>query len=230
MNPNFTNLKLTSMVSLTITFYHEGVFVGPPLEYLEGNKDTMKDLDFENFTYVKNEQFVDFVAAALGNGGHVDVYVEHHGYDIHDWFTKDNDDLEDYDEDECTDITKITKKRSNPDKHGHEKGKRVQEPGECYQDTSYAVELADGKISETNIVLRGCTLGLLGHPFDIDLMPVELGSFNVIIGMDWLAKYHALIVCDEKVVRIPYGNEVLIIRVYLAQVTTKKAEDKSEER
>nr|GEV85222.1 hypothetical protein [Tanacetum cinerariifolium] len=79
-------------------------------------------------------------------------------------------------------------------------------------DTSYAVELADGRISETNIVLRGCTLGLLGHPFDIDLMPVELGSFDVIIGMDWLEKYHALIVCDEKVVRIPYGNEVLIIR------------------
>ncbi|GKB93487.1 putative reverse transcriptase domain-containing protein [Tanacetum coccineum] len=49
-------------------------------------------------------------------------------------------------------------------------------------------------------------------PYDIDLMPVELGSFDVIIGMDWLAKYHALIVCDEKVVRIPYGNEVLIIR------------------
>ncbi|GKE45806.1 putative reverse transcriptase domain-containing protein, partial [Tanacetum coccineum] len=68
-----------------------------------------------------------------------------------------------------------------------------------------------------------------------------------------LAKYHALIVCDEKVVRIPYGNEMLIIRddnydsgsklniisytktqkyiekgcqVYLAQVTSKKAEDK----
>ncbi|GKD78875.1 putative reverse transcriptase domain-containing protein, partial [Tanacetum coccineum] len=49
-------------------------------------------------------------------------------------------------------------------------------------DTSYAVELAGGRILETNIVLRGCTLGLLGHPFDIDLMPVELGSFDVIIG------------------------------------------------
>nr|GEX54216.1 hypothetical protein [Tanacetum cinerariifolium] len=74
-------------------------------------------------------------------------------------------------------------------------------------DTSYAIELADGRILETNIVLRGYTLGLLGHPFDIDLMPVELGSFDVIIGMDWLAKYHALIVCDEKVVRIPYEDE-----------------------
>ncbi|GJR28493.1 putative reverse transcriptase domain-containing protein [Tanacetum coccineum] len=78
-------------------------------------------------------------------------------------------------------------------------------------DTSYAVELVDRRISKTNVVLRGCTLGLLGHPFDIYLMPVELGSFDVIIGMDWLAKYHALIVCDEKVVRISYGDEVLII-------------------
>ncbi|GJV80832.1 hypothetical protein Tco_1516702 [Tanacetum coccineum] len=97
------------------------------------------------------------------------------------------------------------------------------------------------------------------HPFDIDLMPVELGSFDVIISMDWLAKYHALIICDEKVIRIPYGDEVLIIRgddcdgrsksklniisctksqkyiqkgcqVYLAQVTSKKTEDKSEEK
>ncbi|GJX29769.1 putative reverse transcriptase domain-containing protein [Tanacetum coccineum] len=126
-------------------------------------------------------------------------------------------------------------------------------------DTSYAIELADGRISETNVVLRGCTLGLLGHPFDIDLMPVKLGSFDVIIGMDWLTKYHALIVCDEKVIRIPYGDEVLIIRgddceggskpklniisytktqkyiqkgcqVYLAQVTSKKTKDKSKEK
>ncbi|GJW03568.1 hypothetical protein Tco_1562424 [Tanacetum coccineum] len=43
-------------------------------------------------------------------------------------------------------------------------------------------------------------------------MPIELGSFNIIIGMDWLAKYHALIICDEKIARIPYGDEVLIIR------------------
>nr|GEZ94082.1 putative reverse transcriptase domain-containing protein [Tanacetum cinerariifolium] len=124
-------------------------------------------------------------------------------------------------------------------------------------DTSYAVALADGRVSETNIVLRGCTLGLLGHPLNIYLMPVELGSFDVIIGMDWLAKFHMLIVCDKKVVRISYGYEVLIIRgdncdggsklniisctktqkyiqkgcqVCLTQVTSKKAEDKSEEK
>nr|GEV62187.1 hypothetical protein [Tanacetum cinerariifolium] len=85
-------------------------------------------------------------------------------------------------------------------------------PTLSWLDTSYAVELVDGRISETNLVLRGCMLGLLGHSFDIDLMPIELGSIDIIIGMDWLAKYHALIVCDEKVIRIPYGDEVLIIR------------------
>ncbi|GKG44827.1 putative reverse transcriptase domain-containing protein, partial [Tanacetum coccineum] len=67
----------------------------------------------------------------------------------------------------------------------------------------------------------GCTLGLLGHPFNIgllghpfniDLMPIELGSFDVIIDMDWLARNHAVIVCDEKIVRIPYGNEIMIVQ------------------
>ncbi|GKB03501.1 putative reverse transcriptase domain-containing protein [Tanacetum coccineum] len=79
-------------------------------------------------------------------------------------------------------------------------------------DVSYAVEIADKRISKTNAVLRGCTLGLLGHPFNIDLMPVELSSFDVIIGMDWLANHHAVIVCDEKIVQIPYGDEVLIVQ------------------
>ncbi|GJZ34137.1 putative reverse transcriptase domain-containing protein, partial [Tanacetum coccineum] len=64
---------------------------------------------------------------------------------------------------------------------------------------SYAVELANERNFETNTVLRGCTLELLGHPFNIDLMPVEIGSFDVIIDMDWLANHHAVIVCDEKI-------------------------------
>ncbi|GKE34106.1 putative reverse transcriptase domain-containing protein [Tanacetum coccineum] len=93
------------------------------------------------------------------------------------------------------------------------------------KDVSYAVELANGRIFETNTVLRGCTLGLLGHPFNIDLMPIELGSFDAIIGMDWLANHHAMIVYDEKVVRIPYGDVVLIV-----QVTKKETGDKSEEK
>nr|GEW94322.1 putative reverse transcriptase domain-containing protein [Tanacetum cinerariifolium] len=58
------------------------------------------------------------------------------------------------------------------------------------KDVSYAIKLADGGISKTNMMLKGCTLGLLGHPFNADLMPVELCSFYIIIGMDWLANHH----------------------------------------
>ncbi|GJZ44831.1 putative reverse transcriptase domain-containing protein [Tanacetum coccineum] len=101
-------------------------------------------------------------------------------------------------------------------------------------DVSYVVELADGRISETNTILRGCTLGLL-------------------------ANHHAVIVCDEKIVRIPYGDEVLIVQgdssdkekksklsiisctktqkyikrgclIFLAQITKKETEDKSKEK
>nr|GEW22444.1 reverse transcriptase domain-containing protein [Tanacetum cinerariifolium] len=43
-------------------------------------------------------------------------------------------------------------------------------------------------------------------------MPIDLGSFDIIIGIDWLVKYHAVIVCDKKIVRIPFGNEILIVR------------------
>ncbi|GJV22531.1 putative reverse transcriptase domain-containing protein [Tanacetum coccineum] len=77
---------------------------------------------------------------------------------------------------------------------------------------SYEVELADGRVVSMNTILKGCTLSLVNHIFEIDLMPIELGTFDVIIGMDWLVKHDAVIVCGEKVVRIPYGNKTLIVK------------------
>ncbi|GJY00318.1 putative reverse transcriptase domain-containing protein [Tanacetum coccineum] len=79
-------------------------------------------------------------------------------------------------------------------------------------DTFYDIEMADGNLVSTNTVIKGCTLTLLDQPFEIDLMPIKLGSFDVVIGMDWLSKYHAKILCDEKVVHIPINGETLIIR------------------
>nr|GEY16374.1 putative reverse transcriptase domain-containing protein [Tanacetum cinerariifolium] len=78
-------------------------------------------------------------------------------------------------------------------------------------DTSYKVELADGRVVSTNTVLKGCTLNLVNHLFEIDLMPIELGAFNIIIGMDWLVKHDSVIVCCEKVVYIPYRNKTLTV-------------------
>nr|GFC70597.1 reverse transcriptase domain-containing protein [Tanacetum cinerariifolium] len=88
-------------------------------------------------------------------------------------------------------------------------------------------------------------------------MPVELGSFDAIIGMDWLRRHHAMIVCDEKLVRVPFRNETLVFHraesyigresrliviscskvqkyrtkgchVFLAQISATKEDDKSE--
>nr|GEV87855.1 hypothetical protein [Tanacetum cinerariifolium] len=59
-------------------------------------------------------------------------------------------------------------------------------------DHYYDVALADERIFGLNNIIRGYTLNFLNHPFNIDLMPVELGSFDIMIGMDWLAKYQAV--------------------------------------
>ncbi|GJZ68646.1 putative reverse transcriptase domain-containing protein [Tanacetum coccineum] len=79
-------------------------------------------------------------------------------------------------------------------------------------DTNYDVELADGKSLTANTILKGCTLNLQIQLFNIDLLLIELGSFDVIIGMDWMSEQHAKVVCHEKYVRVPYGNDVLIIQ------------------
>ncbi|GKC64136.1 putative reverse transcriptase domain-containing protein [Tanacetum coccineum] len=79
-------------------------------------------------------------------------------------------------------------------------------------ENSYDMELANGKIVGVDTIMRGCTLNFLNHPFNIDLIPVELGSFDVIIGIDWLRRCHAVIMCDEKLVRVPYENETLTFR------------------
>ncbi|GJZ14601.1 putative reverse transcriptase domain-containing protein [Tanacetum coccineum] len=95
------------------------------------------------------------------------------------------------------------------------------------------VELDDGRMIGLNTIVRGYTLNFLNYPFNIDLMPVELDSLDVIIGMDWLAKYQSVIICAEKIVRIPWGNETLIVhgcQVFLEHVTTKETEDKLEKK
>ncbi|GJV89756.1 putative reverse transcriptase domain-containing protein [Tanacetum coccineum] len=126
-------------------------------------------------------------------------------------------------------------------------------------DHGYNVELADGRIIWVNTVLLGCTLNFLNHPFHVDLMPVEMGTYDVIIGMDWLTKYQAVIDCAKKIVRIPFGSEILIFHgdrsrnkrgtrlniisctkaqkyllqgchLFLAHITIKEAGDKSKKK
>nr|GFB53159.1 hypothetical protein [Tanacetum cinerariifolium] len=61
-------------------------------------------------------------------------------------------------------------------------------PDNVVMDHHYNVEIAHGRIIGLNTIMRDFTLNFLNHPFNIDLLPVELGSFDVIVGMDWLSK------------------------------------------
>ncbi|GJV27812.1 putative reverse transcriptase domain-containing protein [Tanacetum coccineum] len=95
-------------------------------------------------------------------------------------------------------------------------------------DHGYDVELADDKIIWVNTHIRGCTLNFLNHPFNIDLMPVEIGSFDVIIGMDYNNRHESrlnIMSCTKTQKYLLKGCQV-----FLAHVTTKKAKDKSKEK
>ncbi|GJW26301.1 putative reverse transcriptase domain-containing protein [Tanacetum coccineum] len=91
-------------------------------------------------------------------------------------------------------------------------------------DITYDIEMADGNLVGTNTIIQGCTMILLNQPFEIDLMQIKLGSFDIVIGMDWLSKYHARIICDEIVVHIPIDGETLIIRDLLGLPPVRQVE------
>ncbi|GKC62857.1 putative reverse transcriptase domain-containing protein, partial [Tanacetum coccineum] len=100
-------------------------------------------------------------------------------------------------------------------------------------DHYYDVEPTDGRIIGLNTILRGCTLNILNHPFNIDLMPVELGSFDAIIGMDWVvsnqgheARLHVISYTKTQEYMLK-GCPVFLARTH---VTTKEVEDKSEKK
>ncbi|GJR61318.1 putative reverse transcriptase domain-containing protein [Tanacetum coccineum] len=75
---------------------------------------------------------------------------------------------------------------------------------------SYEIEIASGQLVKIDKVIRGCKLEIECHMFDINLMPFRSGSFDVIIGMDWLSNRKAEIICHEKVVRIPLQNSQVL--------------------
>nr|GEV64532.1 putative reverse transcriptase domain-containing protein [Tanacetum cinerariifolium] len=144
--------------------------------------------------------------------------------------------------------------KANNSAHGRAymlRDKNAHQDSNVVTDTTYDIEMADGNLVGTNTIIQGCILILLNQPFEIDLIPIKLSSFDVVIGMDWLSKYHARIICDEKVVRIPIDGETLIIRgdrsktrlnlvsciktkryisrgyqVFITQVTEKKSDKK----
>lgn len=74
----------------------------------------------------------------------------------------------------------------------------------------YIIELANRQKIEICIIVKGCSLTVENHPFSIDFSPTTLGSFDVVIGMDWFSKNHPKVVCHRKIVRLPDLNDDFI--------------------
>ncbi|GJW77572.1 putative reverse transcriptase domain-containing protein, partial [Tanacetum coccineum] len=86
----------------------------------------------------------------------------------------------------------------------------------------YVIEIADGKKVKVDRIIRGCKLELGSSLFTIDLIPLGHGSFDVIVGMDWLSHNKAVIVCHEKVVEIPLvDGEILRVHEERVEELTK---------
>nr|GEV40080.1 putative reverse transcriptase domain-containing protein [Tanacetum cinerariifolium] len=99
----------------------------------------------------------------------------------------------------------------------------------------YKIEIASEQLVEIDKVIKGYKLEIEGHVFDIDLIPFRNGSFDVIIGIDWLSNHKAYIICHEKVVRIPLLDDK-VLRVFEERPEEKarilmsaKASDKKQE-
>ncbi|GJS30443.1 putative reverse transcriptase domain-containing protein [Tanacetum coccineum] len=100
---------------------------------------------------------------------------------------------------------------------------------------SYEIEIANGQLVEIDKVIRGSKLEIEGHKFDINLIPFGSGSFDVIIGMDWLSDHKAEIIYREKVVRIPLldGNVLRVLgekpKEKMGQLMSVKDNEKKQE-
>nr|GEV75056.1 retrotransposon protein, putative, Ty3-gypsy subclass [Tanacetum cinerariifolium] len=107
------------------------------------------------------------------------------------------------------------------------------EPSEL--DFSYEIEIASEQLIEIDKVIKGCKLEIEGHVFDINLIPFGSGSFDVIIGMDWLSNHKVEIIYHENVVRIPLLDGKMLrvlgerLEEKVRQLISAKAKKKKQE-
>ncbi|KAI3685705.1 hypothetical protein L6452_34962 [Arctium lappa] len=100
-------------------------------------------------------------------------------------------------------------------------------------ENALVVEIANGEQVLIRDVLKDCTLSIEGKKFLINLMPMVIGGFDVVVGMDWLADNHAEILCSKKLIRLPTSDGEMVVvfgerkkgDVINAKLEKKKLED-----
>ncbi|GJT59415.1 reverse transcriptase domain-containing protein [Tanacetum coccineum] len=97
----------------------------------------------------------------------------------------------------CTNIAKITRKRSKPDKHGHGKGKNAQEP--AYSGRAYwtllaypcdKLELVDSSLSKLSLCLAKAFLNGRMDRWSRSGCVVMDELFDVLIGLGWIIGFN----------------------------------------
>ena len=67
-------------------------------------------------------------------------------------------------------------------------------------DVKYSISRPSGELMSSDQVLRGCTVFVDGRELFVDLVVLDMPDYEVILGMDWLSKYHATIDCKKEIV------------------------------
>ena len=80
-------------------------------------------------------------------------------------------------------------------------------PTEC----SMVVSLPTGDSGIANRVYRGSKVTIASHEFEADLIVLDIHDFDIILGMDWLAKHRAIVDFYRKEVQFSQHGEPEVI-------------------
>ena len=79
----------------------------------------------------------------------------------------------------------------------------------------YTIDMANGRTENTKEIYLNCTLTLNDRTFQINLMPMTIGSFNVIVDMYWLTTQHPDIMCHGKTVQLNLPNNITLSLIHI---------------
>ncbi|XP_076958123.1 uncharacterized protein LOC143633762 [Bidens hawaiensis] len=73
------------------------------------------------------------------------------------------------------------------------------------------VETVDGNQVRISEVLNRGKILLAGHVIPVQLLPMTLAGFDIVLGMDWLSDNQARILCDKKAIEIRANGKTIQI-------------------
>jgi hypothetical protein len=101
----------------------------------------------------------------------------------------------------------------------------------CMLEKGLTVSTPLGERVDIDEIYRGCNVQIRGQNLQVDLVPLTIQDFDVILGMDWLGKHHATMDCYNKIVtfnviegkKVEYkGERKVILGSIISVMTVRK--------